>query len=172
MKEDRCISREKLVDHLKERAETVETRLRKLEAWREVQIRKLDQTKKALEELERQTEVLKNVLKDKEGEISSLRKQVLQVKKDGKMEFRNSNAFIYELGGCFADGFNDYLHQVKASFSDQDLSSISIDLRQVQIHWSVDPEGTDELFAKNPTSNTQGNREAAQEDENSPPEEA
>lgn len=76
------------------------------------------------------------------------------------MEFHNSDAFIYELGGCFADDFNDCLYQVKASFSDQDLSSISIDLRQVQIHWSVDPEGTDELFTENPTSDAQGDGEA------------
>ena len=40
----------KLVDRLKERAKTAEMGLHKLEAWREVQIKMLDLTKKALEE--------------------------------------------------------------------------------------------------------------------------
>ena len=66
--------------------------------------------------------MLKNVFKDKEGEISSLRKQVFQAKEDGKTEFRNSDAFLYELDGCFVDGFNNCLHQVKASFLDLELS--------------------------------------------------
>ena len=44
-------------------------------SW-EVQVKKLDVTRKALEESKAQTEALKKVLKDKEGEISSLRKQV------------------------------------------------------------------------------------------------
>ena len=39
-----------MVDRLKERAKAVEKGLHELEAWREVQIKKLDLTKKALEE--------------------------------------------------------------------------------------------------------------------------
>ena len=53
--------------------------------------------KKALEELKGHAKALKNVLKDKEGEISLLRKPILQAKEDEKMEFRNSDAFLYEL---------------------------------------------------------------------------
>ena len=71
---DRCIAREKLVDRLKERVETAETWLHELEAWKEVQLKKLDVTKKALEESEGHAKALKNVLKDKKGEISSLRR--------------------------------------------------------------------------------------------------
>ena len=71
---DRCIAREKLVDHLKERVETAERWLHELEAWKEVQLKKLDVTKKALEEMEGHAEALKNVLKDKEGKISILRR--------------------------------------------------------------------------------------------------
>ena len=74
-----------------------------------MQIKKLDLTKKALEKSEGQVDVLKNVLKDKEGEISLLRKQVLWAKEEGKTKFHNSDAFLYELNGCFADGFNDCL---------------------------------------------------------------
>ena len=112
---DRCVAREKFVDRLKERAEAAEMGLHELEAWREVQFKKLDLTKKALEELEGKAEVLKNMLKDKEGEISSLRKQVLQVKEDGKMKFCNSDAFLYELDDFFADGFNDCFPQPDSS---------------------------------------------------------
>ena len=93
-----------------------------LEAWKDVQIRKLDLTKKALKELKEKTEVLTNVLKEKEGELSLLRKQVRHAKKDTIKEFRDFDAFLYELGSCFVDGFNDCLHQVKASFPDLDLS--------------------------------------------------
>ena len=119
---DRYMAQEQLVDHLKERAESVETRLSPLEAWKDVQIRKLDLTKKALKELEEKTKVLTNMLKDKEGEHFSLRKQVCHAKEDVVKEFRDFDAFLYELGGCFANGFNDCLHQVKVSFLDLDLS--------------------------------------------------
>lgn len=71
--------------------------------------------------------MLKNVLKDKKGEISLLRKQVLCTKEDVVKEFRNFNDFLYELGDCFANGLNDCLHQVKASFFGLDLSQIDVD---------------------------------------------
>lgn len=77
---DCCMAREKLVDSLKERAEDAKTRLNKLKAWREVQNTKLDMMKKALEESESHAKALKLVLMDKEGEISSVRKQVQQGK--------------------------------------------------------------------------------------------
>lgn len=99
-----------MLSSLKSRVKAAETRLHELKAWREVQIKKLDLTKKPLQESERQTEVLTTVLKDKEGEISSLRKKVLQAKEDGKTEFCNSNGFLYELGSCYVDDFNKCLH--------------------------------------------------------------
>ena len=64
---NRCMAWEQLADRFKERIETAEMGLRELKTWKEVQIRKLDLTKKALEESEKQTKVLTNVLKDKEG---------------------------------------------------------------------------------------------------------
>ena len=62
------------MDCLKERVETTEIGLYELEAWKGVLIRKLNLRKKALEESEEKTEVLTNVLKDKEGEVSLLKK--------------------------------------------------------------------------------------------------
>jgi len=84
-------------------------------------------TKKSLEELEKQAEVLGNILKDKEDKISKLKKQLCQAKEDAIKEYCNSDALLCELGGSFADGFDDCLRQVKASFPDLDLSQISID---------------------------------------------
>ena len=63
------------------------------------------------------------------------------------------------------DGFNNCLHQVKASFPDLDLSQISInDVAQTLVR-SVDPKGTDKLFTNDPTPDAQGDREATLQDE-------
>lgn len=70
---------------------------------------KVDLTRKSLGESENQAEVLKKVLKDKEGEISSLRKQGCQDKEDERTEFCNSDDFLVELGDCYADCFNECL---------------------------------------------------------------
>ena len=73
---DRCLTRENCVYRLKEKAEATKTELNKLKAWKEVQVKKLTMTKKALEESESHTDKLRKVLQDKEGEISTLRGQV------------------------------------------------------------------------------------------------
>ena len=82
--------------------------------------------KKSLEESEKQAKVLGNILKDKEEEIFRLKNQLSQAKEDAIKEYRNSSG-LYELGRSFADGFDDCIHQVKASFSDLYLSQISIE---------------------------------------------
>lgn len=66
-------------------------------------------TKKSLEESEKQAEVLGNILKDKKEEIFKLKKQLCQAKEDAIKEYRNSDALLYELGGSFANGFDDCL---------------------------------------------------------------
>ena len=58
---DRCMAQEKLIGCLKERAKATETGLNKLKTKREVQIKKLDVMKKALEESEGHAEALKKV---------------------------------------------------------------------------------------------------------------
>ena len=117
---DRCMSQETMMGRLKEKAETTETKLRELHAQREVQLQKFDMRKKSLEESEKQVEALGNILKDKKDVISKLKKQLYWAKKDAINEYRNSNALLYELGSSFANGFDDCLCQVKASFSDLD----------------------------------------------------
>jgi len=42
-------------------------------------------------------------------------------------EYHNSNTLLKELGGSFADGFDDCFYQVKASFPNLDLSHMYID---------------------------------------------
>ena len=84
-------------------------------------------TKKSLEGSEKQVEALGNILKDKEEEVSKLKKLLRQAKKDAIKEYRNSDALLYELGGSFVDGIDDCLRQVRVSFLDLDLSQISID---------------------------------------------
>ena len=92
---------------------------------------------------------MKKVLKDKEREISSLRKQVRQAKEDGKTEFRNFDSFLSKLGGCYANNFNECLCQVKAFFLDLYVSQVSLD--DVTPARSVESGGIDELFEGDPT---------------------
>lgn len=174
---DRCMACEKLIDHLKEEVETAETEWNELKASWEVQVKKLDITRKGLEELENQAEVLKL---GKEGEISSLRKQVRQAKEDEKTEFPNSDGFLAKLGGCYAESFNKCLRQVKAFFLDLDNSKVSLDDVAQTPTRSVESDGTDELFEVNPTLDAQGDGKVALQDkqaesiadENCPVEEA
>ena len=134
--------------------------LRELKAWKVVQENNLDLTGKLLEEAEVQTEALKKVLKDKEDEISKSKNQLCQAKEDAIKEYRDSDTLLVKLGGSFADGFNDCLHQVKASFSSLDLSHITIDAEGQTPARPIDSEGTNELFAYD-TTNPQGDKEAS-----------
>ena len=74
-----------------------------------------------------QVEALKKILKDKEAEISEAKHHLHQAKEDVVQKYRDSNALLKELGGSFADSFDDYFCKVKASFFDLDLSHVSID---------------------------------------------
>ena len=77
--------------------------------------------------LEKQTKVLKQVLKDKEKEIKTIKDQLYQAKEDVILEYRDSDALLVKLGGSFMDGFDNYFRQVKVYFPDLDLSHVSID---------------------------------------------
>ena len=124
---DSCASHEIVISRLREKVEARVTELRELTAWKEVQVNKLDLTRQRLEESKAQVEALKKILKDKEVEISKAKGHLYQAKEDAIWEYRDSNAFLKEFGGFFADGFDDCFCQVKASFLDLDLFHISID---------------------------------------------
>ena len=70
---------------------------------------------------------MRNVFEDKEGEVRDAKDKLCQAKEDAIREYRDSNALIKELGISFAEGFEDYFRQVKASFLDLDLSHFIID---------------------------------------------
>ena len=112
-----------------------------------VQEKKLALSEEARGELEKQTELLKQVLEDKEKEISDTKKQLRQAKEEAIREYRDSGALLSKFEGSFAEGFDDAFHQVKASYHDLDVSHVTID---AQAQTSVQPihfESTDELFA-------------------------
>ena len=84
---DYCLAREKGIDRLREKVEATEIELNELKDWKEVQVKKLTLTKKALEESESHADKLRKVLLDKKGEITTLKEKVHHAKADGKAEF-------------------------------------------------------------------------------------
>ena len=72
-------------------------------------------------------ELLRQVLEDKEKEISDTKDRLYQAKEEVIREYRHSNVLLAELGRFFADGLDNYLCQFKASFPDLDLSHVTID---------------------------------------------
>ena len=108
--------------------------------------------------------MLRQVLKDKQKEVSDAKDRLRQVKEDAIREYRDFDALLAELEGFFADGFDDCLRKVKASFPNLDLSHVSIDA-QAQAQTPAQPvhsESTDELFADNALiDDTRGDRETA-----------
>lgn len=79
-------------------------------------------------------------MKDKE---ENLRQKVEAIR-----EYRDFNALLSKLGTSFANDFDDYLHQVKASYPNLNLAHISLDAEGQTSAQPVDSEGTDELFSK------------------------
>ena len=92
-------------------------------------------------------EVLWQVLEDKEKEIQTTKNQLCQAKEEATREYRDSDAYLTELGGTYADGFDDCLRQVRASFLDLDLSHVTINAQAQTSVQPVHSESTDELFA-------------------------
>ena len=124
---DRCASYETVLGHLREKVEAREMKLQELMAWKEVQVNKLNLTGKLLEKSEVQVKALKEIRKDKEKEILEAKIQLRQAKEDAIREYHDFDTLLKELGGFFADEFDDCFRQVKTSFPNLDLSHISID---------------------------------------------
>ena len=108
--------------------------------------------------------MLKEILKDKEREISEAKIQLRQAKEDAIREYRDFDALLKELGGSFADDFDDCFRQVKTSFPNLDLSYISIDAQAQTLAQPVYSEGIDELFANETNPDPQDDGDAAQVD--------
>ena len=65
----RCLNHETALDHIRVKVNSTEDELNELKAWKTVQEKKLALLEEARDELEKQTELLKWVLEDKEKEI-------------------------------------------------------------------------------------------------------
>ena len=149
---DRCASHKTVVGCLRAKVGAKEIELQKLMSQKEVQVNKLDLT-------------LKKIHTDKEEEISEAKGHLCQAKENAVREYRDSDTLLKELGGSFADGFNDCFRQVKASFPDLDLSHISIDAQAQTPAHPIYFEGTDKLFTDDSTHDPQGAGETAHEDQ-------
>ena len=76
-----------MVDCLKERVEAAETKWSEIKTSWEVQVKKLDMTRKALEESKAETEVLKKVLKNKEGRSPRQGSKSVRPRRTGRRSF-------------------------------------------------------------------------------------
>ena len=54
-------------------------------------------------------EVLQQVFQDKEKEIKTIKDQLRQAKEEAIWEYRDSKAYLTELGGTYEDGFDNCL---------------------------------------------------------------
>ena len=143
----RCLKHETTLDRLRAKATLTEEELNKLKSWKVVQEKILALSEEVRGELEKQTELLKKALADKDKEIKDANDRLHQAKEEAIHKYRDSDALLAELGGSFAKGFNDCLHQVKASYPDLDLSSVNIDAPAPTSVQPILSESTDELFA-------------------------
>ena len=136
----------------------MEDELSELKSWKVVQEKKLTLSEEAKGELEKQMELLQKVLADKEKEITEAKDRLHQAKEEAIREYHDSDALLAELGGSFAESFDNCLRQVKASYSDLDLFDINIDASSQTSVQLVASESMDELFAED----VPGDRETAQ----------
>ena len=143
----RCVNHETALDCIRAKARLTKDELNELKAWKTVQENKLAISKDTRGELEKQTELLKQVLEDKGKEISDTKKQLCQEREEAVREYCDSDTLLLELKGSFAEGFDNALHQVKASYLDLDVSHVTIDAQAQTSIQPVHSESTDELFA-------------------------
>ena len=141
------------LDHLRAKATLTEDELNELKAWKTIQEKKLALSKEARGELEKQTELLRQVLEDKEKEIRDANDQFCQVKEEAIREYHDSNALFTKLGTSFAEGFDDALRQVKTSYPDLHLSHMTIEVPDQSTAQLVHLESKENLFADDALAN-------------------
>ena len=100
----------------------------------------------ARDEFEKMIEQLKQVLQDKEKEIYDAKDRLRQAKEEAVREYCDSDALLVELGGSFAEGFGDALHQVKTSYPNLDVSHVNINTQDQTSVQPIHSKSTDELF--------------------------
>ena len=138
---DRTLHQEMALERVREKAKLTEEELFELRNWKVVTKQKLKLAERARDEYQKMTEELKTVLEDKENELRLAKEKAVQ-------EYRDSNAFLTELGVSYNDGFDDALCQAKALYPKLDFSAVNINVAEAT---SVQPDASDdtnELFAK------------------------
>ena len=136
---ERSLHNETALGWVCEKARLTEEKLIELKNRKLVTEQKLKLAEQARDEYYKLTEDLKKALEDKE-------KEVHQAKEVTMLEYRDSDAFISELGVSSNDGFNDALRQVKALYPELDVSSVNISVpKQTSVH-PAQSEDTNEIF--------------------------
>ncbi|XP_075653077.1 uncharacterized protein LOC142623522 [Castanea sativa] len=123
----RCLNHETIMDRLRMKNKTMEDELHDLKTWKINTDRKLKCSEQVRGELEKENEQLRQILKDKEKELTDTKTQLRDAKEVAVQEYRDSDLLLAELRSSFADGFDDAIRQVKSSYPDPDVSHVSID---------------------------------------------
>ena len=98
----RCLNHETTLGRVREKARLTEDEQIELKNWKLVMEQKLKLAEQARDEYYKLTKDLKKALEDKE-------KEVRQAKEVAVLEYRDSDAFLSELGVSYNDGFDDAL---------------------------------------------------------------
>ena len=138
---DRALHHETALERVRDKARQAEEELLELKNWKVVTEKKLKLAEQARDENQRTVEELKAVLEDKEDELRLAKEKAVQ-------EYRDSDAFLTELGTSYTDGFEDALRQAKALYPKFDFSAVDINVAEGM---SVQPDASDDtanLFAE------------------------
>ena len=138
---DRALRNETALERVRDQARLAEEELLELKNWKVVMEKKIKLVEEARDKHQRTVEELKAVLEDKEDELRLAKEKAVQ-------EYRDSDAFLTELGTSYTDGFEDALRQAKALYPKFDFSAVDINVAEGM---SVQPDASDDtadLFAE------------------------
>ena len=115
--------------------------LLELKNWKVVTEQKLKLAERARDEYQKMTEELKKVLEDKENDLCQAKERAVQ-------EYRDSDAFLSELGVSYNDEFDDALRQAKALYPKLDFSSVNITIAEATFVHPGQSDDMNELFGE------------------------
>ena len=138
---DRSLHHEMALECVREKAKLAEEELFELKNWKVVTEQKLQLAKQARDEFQKLMEELKKTLEDKE-------KEVRHAKEAAILEYRDSDAFLSELGVSYNDGFDDALRQAKALYPKLNFLSVNISVPEPTFVQPKQSDDTNELFGE------------------------
>ena len=131
---ERSLYHEMVLGRVRE-VKLVEEELFELKNWKVVTEQKLKLAEQARDEFQKLMEEMKKTLEDKENEVR-------HAKETAVLEYRDSDAFLSELGVSYNDIFNDALRQAKALYPKLDFSSVNISAPEPT---SIQPEQSNDM---------------------------